>query len=160
MTAFLIFLASIPAWAAGAIVGAIFGVCGVLAGEGLRRLGWQGAIKVMPVVFIVASLTLTQKVLIPAGVDASLNQGLPRQIDELTILEKVSKTPQGLAYDFRLVGDIPAGVNGETVKESQIAGLCSNWSPDFKAGRASRIDYRYQSSAGSFAFAVAPSDCP
>jgi hypothetical protein len=160
LTAFLIFLGSIPQWAASAIVGALAGVIGALVGAGFGKIGWQKASKYLPILLIAASLPITRNYIVPAGVDAALNQGVPRQVDEITTLEKVHQTPEGIAYDFRVSGDLPEGVSGQTVKDMQLSALCMNWRPYFISKTANRIDYRYQWSGSLISFALVPEDCP
>lgn len=159
MSTLIVGMSSLPTWIITAIFAGIAGAFGALIGELAKRAGFPKLMKVLPIVAVMISLPLIRSSILPAIEEAALNEGLPKQLDEVTILESVSRTPRGIAYHYQLIGDIPADFRASDIKDLNLAGLCSTWQGDFAGKRADKIDYLYRWATGSGSFSVTPSDC-
>lgn len=155
----LLALSNLPPWVVFAIMGGVFGAVGALLGAGLSRLGYPKFARLIAIVAIVVSFQVSRIVLMPSVALAKLNEGLPKPVDEYTVLQSAEYTPQGLAYRYQLFGGLPGDFQVSQIKDGAIGDLCSNWAADFAARRVSKIDYHYTWAAGGGSFSVTPQDC-
>ncbi|KQM33859.1 hypothetical protein ASF03_09250 [Rhizobium sp. Leaf68] len=159
MGEFLVFLAGLPSIALSAIFGALFGLVGGLLGVILKRWGFTNAWRYAAGIAVAVSVPLTSNLIKPAIQDATLNDGLPKKLDDVTIHEATKVIPGGVEYRFRLVGAIPPDFKVSAVKQKNLQGLCQIWKPDLDAGRATKIIYSYTWDGGADAYSVVPGDC-
>jgi len=159
MNSVLLLLADLPPWVVFALTGAAFGVLGTLIGHGLAKIGWPLLSRGVVIFAIVVSVQVSRLVMMPSIAQARLNEGLPKQLDDFTVLERASFTSSGLVYEYKLYGNLPADLDVEPIKQNGLANMCANFREDFASKRYSRIDYLYTWASGADSFSLAATDC-
>jgi len=149
-------LADFPIWSIYAIVGALLGGVFAIAGHFASR--FIGVARFLPVLAIALTPVLSREFVIPAIVYAKMNEGLPRSIDEVTVLERVEREESAYRYFYKL-DDSLAGADINQLKAINLAQICLFWGPNFKSGEATKAEYIYSVAGSSMSFSVDQSDC-
>lgn len=159
--AFLAPLAGLPSWALYGLVGGILGALGGAIGALLAKYtGFKRGPQVLAIVGAVLSYQVTTTLLLPAVTVASMNVGLPKQMDDVTTLLRVELKQKRFAYYYRLADSLEQTMSVDEVKSGLLPALCKNWSPHFRSGQVAGVEYHYQLRQSAFSFAAEPADCP
>ena len=151
---------NLPDWLITGLVGAVLGGLGGLLGALLQKLV---RVPHLPVILVAAaaaaSLQVSNGIVKPAIINASLNANLPMQMDETTTMTKIVYASKRYFYDYQLADGLPE-IEGADLKSNLLPELCSHWKPNFTSGQVLSAEYRYLLRGRQISFVVEPEDCP
>lgn len=154
------FMGEWPTFVIYGIVGGIMGAIAALIG------GLFSAPKVRTVVVIAAlaaSPQVTKYFVLPpiqmAHIVDTTNKGLPKQLDQVTRLDKASYSSGTFTYHYTLDDQLPEALDVSSIKSQSISGICSAWRTSFINKTVLVVEYRYMLHGNFKSFLVIPSDC-
>jgi hypothetical protein len=158
MQALLATMADWPPFAVYALTGALAGALGALIALPFKR-GNSKFARLIPVLFVVISVTLTPQILAPLMIEAKMNAPLPQKIDDVTTLQSVRIANKTLTYVFKIEGDVPADFDVAVIKADNLATFCNTFRSTFESGFYTKLIYDYALPAGPQQFTVTPAEC-
>jgi hypothetical protein len=152
-------LQSIPDWVIYAAVGAIFGAAGALVGWLLERAtGWKFW-RVMMLVGIALTPTVTREFVIPELMGYFMNRDLPQKVDEVTTLTHVTLDGRHYVYTYDLADSVSAELTADDVRQAVQSGACGHFAPLFRSGEVRSVSYVYHVHGSVLSFDLNPGDC-
>jgi hypothetical protein len=152
-------LQSIPDWVIYAAVGAVFGAAGALIGWLLERAtGWRFW-RIMTLVAIAFTPTVTREIVIPELMEYFMNRDLPQTVDEVTTLTHVTFDGRKYIYTYDLADTVPAELTAADVREAVQPGACGHFAPLFQNGEVWSVSYVYRVHGTVLSFDLNPGDC-
>lgn len=162
----VLWLASLPSFIIYGLIAGVAGAFGTIAAEPFRnRFG--NAARIVPIIFIVFSLQLTPRLILPKLETMAFEAGfmkavgeLPRRLDDVTIMKSAGVYDDALHYNYEITTDLD---NIDFARETILDMLAS--SPDCKkvtsvpAKYASQAIFRYETNLGEISISLKPSDC-
>ncbi|TXR48536.1 hypothetical protein [Phyllobacterium endophyticum] len=154
-------LSGLPDFVIYAIFGAIAGGIGAAVGGLIKgRAKW---VRILPVIFVVLSIQATKFSVMPdvrmARTVETLNKDLPKAIDEVTTLNRVSFANGEFVYHYQLADSVPVGTDISPVKTQGLAGMCNSWRGPFISKEVSSVKYQYQLHGTETSFSLLPQEC-
>jgi len=144
-----------------ALVGAVLGGIGGFLGGMLQKLV---RVPQLPMILAVAgaasSVQVSNAIVKPAIVTASLNVDLPKKLDDVTTLVEAKYDGRRYIYHYQLADAFPQDTTTEAMKSSLLDALCAHWGPEFAKRKLAGADYNYRLGDKVLSFTIERSDCP
>jgi hypothetical protein len=144
-----------------ALVGAVLGGLGGFLGGMLQKLV---RVPQLPVILAVAgavtSVQVSNAIVKPAIVTASLNVDLPKKLDDVTTLLEAKYDGRRYTYHYQLADTFPQDTTIDAMKSGLLEQLCAHWGPEFAKRKLAGADYSYRLGDKVMSFTIEPSDCP
>ena len=162
----ILWVAGLPSFIIYGVIGVLMAAIGVVLAEPFKKR-FKKVDRYLPVILVVSAMPITTTYLMPkldkmafeAGFMKNIGE-VPRQIDDITILQSVGVYDDAVNYNFQVTVDIED-------KDAARAVILEEWGSMAECKQltslprkyASKVIIRYETNLGEIIISLKPSDC-